>query len=295
MKLKNYWIVENNKIDTKTQNILNEYLQSLKIARKSELTIKMYHGFLERFFVNISKSVEELTQVDILDYLQNNCFKYCDYTIIRHISILSSFFKFCQSEGYIDITLIKKRWRPRRPKPLPKYLDKNEIAKIKLEAEKSSIRNRTIFELLLSSGCRVAEAQGLNIEDIDLKNRTAKVKGKGGKIRFIHFTETCAILLEIYINTHPFSTGPLFLGSKDNVLTIRTMQRIINELGEEAALLINVTPHMLRHTFATSLLSKGAPLEFIGEELGHEDDNTTRVYARLPREEMVSLYKKCMG
>lgn len=293
--MKNYWVVENNKFNQETQSILNEYLLSLKIARKSELTIKMYRGFLEKFFVEMPKPIEELTPEDILNYLHHNYVSYNEYTVIRHISILSAFFKFCQSEGYINNALIKNRWRPKLSKPLPKYIDKIDLAKVRLEAEKSTLRNRTIFEILVSSGCRVAEAQRLNIEDIDLKDKTAKVMGKGKKIRFIHFTETCAILLEGYINAHPSGTGALFLGRNDNRISIRTIQRIINGLGKKASLSINITPHLMRHTFATVLLSKGAPLEFIGEELGHKNDNTTRIYARLPKEQMVNLYRKYMG
>lgn len=293
--MKNYWVVENDKLNTQTQNILNEYLLSLKLAGKSQLTINRYRGLLENSLVDLSKPIEDLTTEDILSYIHNNYASFKECTINSNISILSSFFRFCKIEEYIDDIPIKKRWRPRLQKPLPKYLDKIELAKVKLESEKTSLRNRTIFEFLLSSGCRVAEAQGLNLDDIDLENRTEKVIGKGKKIRFVHFTETYAILLEQYIESHPNGVEALFLGRNNNRLTIRTIQRIVTNLGEKAGLLIKISPHKVRHTFATVLLSKGAPLEFIGEELGHEDDNTTRIYARLPQQQMISLYRRYMG
>ena len=292
----NYRVVENSNLYLETQNILNEYLINLTLTNKSNLTIKRYHYLLEKVLIDLSKPIEELTSNDLLSYIHNEFKNFKNSTINSNISILSSFFKFCKTEEYIDEILIKNRWKPRITKSIPKYLDKVEISKIRLEAEKSSLRNRTILEFLLCSGCRVAELQSLNVEDIDFINRTAKIVGKGKKIRFIHFTEYCSILLEKYIETQPRnSTGALFLSRNNKRISIRTIQRIVSSLGVKANLTLKVSPHCMRHTFATVLLSKGAPLNFIGEELGHAYDSTTRIYARLPQQQTVSLYRRFMG
>lgn len=291
----NYWIIESPKINTEAKLIANEYLESLKLANKSPAKVNKYRWVIEMFLIYVYKPLDELESDDVLKWLTTEHKDKKEKTINLFISVLSGLFKFCLDEEYIEKVLVKHRWRPKLSKSLPKYIDKIDLAKVRLEAEKSTLRNRTIFELLVSSGCRVAEAQRLNIDDVDLRNKTAKVMGKGKKIRFIHFTETCAILLERYINTHPLGTGALFLGRNDNRISIRTIQRIINGLGKKAGLSINITPHLMRNTFATILLSKGAPLEFIGAELGHKNDNTTRIYARLPKEQMVSLYRRYMG
>lgn len=290
-----YWQVENEELAKESQSVLNDFLLTKKLANKSELTIRRYRGFLEKFLSDINKSIKDLTSRDILDYIICKFKEYNDYTTNGYISILSSFFRYCYNEEYIDDMLVKSRWKPKLPKPLPKYLEKAELAKIKLEAEKSSIRDRVIFELLLCTGCRVAEVHGLNIENIDLKNRTARVLGKGKKIRTIFFTEYCSILLGKYLENHPSDTGALFIGRDNKRISIRTIQRVIKGLGEKACLSNKISPKNLRHTLATVLLSKGASLDFIRTILGHEDIQTTRIYARLPTEQVISLYRRYMG
>lgn len=97
--------------------------------------------------------------------------------------------------------VIKKRWRPKIPQSLPPFLNEQEYERIKLAAESLSLRNRTLILFLFSSGCRRSEVSNLNIEDIDIERRTAKVKGKGKKIRYVHFSEECALVLTDYLQT----------------------------------------------------------------------------------------------
>lgn len=181
------------------------------------------------------------------------------------------------------------------PKSIPKYLERHEIAKIRMICEGESKRNQLIFEFLLSSGCRVKEAFNLNIDDVDLKNRTATVTGKGGKIRHVHFSEYCAVLFKKYLKEHDKKTNVLFVGSDNNRLSIISIQKIISNLGIVAGLERKISPHCLRHTFATSILAKGANIGFIQDELGHSDPNTTEIYAKLLDENIVALYNKYMS
>lgn len=198
-----YWIVDNNKLNTQTQEILNEYLLYLKLLNRSKRTITKCRKYLETVLLELSEPVSEITSDDILNYIHNINANLMASTLHGYISILSNFFNFCLTEEYIDNIIVKNRWKPKRPIPEPKYLDKTDLAKVKLVAEKLPLRDRAIFEFMLSSGSRVGEVIKLNVSDVDLENRTAMVNGKGSKIRQVHFTENCKQLLEEYsLNTN---------------------------------------------------------------------------------------------
>jgi len=294
--MKKYWIVENENIHPESQEILNEYLLDLKLSNKSKQTIMEYSWFLQRFLTFIDKPVTELVSDDILDWINEKCGCLKPTTINRHLAILSAFIKFCQGEEYLNEDVhVKSRWRPKLPKTQPKYLDKEELAKVKLAAEKQKLRDRALFEFLLTSGCRAGEATGLNIEDLYLKSRTARVTGKGNKTRDVHFSESCALLMEKLLENHPGNTSAVFLNRWGDRMHVRSVQNIMKKIGEEAGLNRKLTPHILRHTFSTYMLSKGADLEFISEALGHADLATTCIYARVLDEQIVAIYRKCMG
>ncbi|KJS15380.1 MAG: hypothetical protein VR69_13585 [Peptococcaceae bacterium BRH_c4b] len=293
--MKKYWISENEKISKSYRKILNDYLMSMKLANRSKYTINYRRQLLEKFLQECSLPLNELTPEYVLAWLKKHYWHKKEGTINNYISDLSCFFKFCMEEEYIKRVLIKNRWRPKMPRPVPKYLDKSEEARVRLAAEKLPLRDRAIIEFLLSSGCRCCEVYGLNIADVDLASRTARVVGKGRRIRQVHFSETYAILLKKYLLTHPKENPALFLNRYGNRLSIRAIQYTAALLGQRAGLLRSLSPHCFRHTFATNLLSKGAELDFIAEELGHKELNTTRIYANLPSEHITSLYRRYMG
>lgn len=290
-----YWEVTKTLAHPINQELIQEYLLNLKLANRSELTIEIYRSYLQNFFLDINIPIQDLTTTDIREQLQKKYDGYKETTLTNVISYLAGFFTFCQNEGYLDQDLIKNRWRPRLPTSIPKFLDKTEQARLKLVIENESLRNRAIVKLLLASGCRVRELHQLTLSDINLEVRTVQVIGKGKKIRQVHFHDACALVLKKYIDTRVDNNPALFLNHRGNRLTVRGIQFIIEQIGEKAELKKQLTPHSLRHTFATNLLSKGADIPFISEELGHNHLDTTRIYARLPQEELVSLYRKYMG
>ncbi|WML56496.1 tyrosine-type recombinase/integrase [Neobacillus sp. PS2-9] len=291
----NYWELTKDLPNEINQEIIGEFLLSLKVSNRSQITITTYRNFLELFFGEMREPYTFLESNTILEWFKNNGGHYSEATLRLRLSILSSFYKFCISEDYIDSSPIKSRWFPRLPQSLPKYLEKEEIAKIRNHSEFTSLRNQALVEFMLTTGCRVREVSELNREDVDLENRTAHVVGKGKKIRYVHFTEKCALLLERYFALVPDSPKPLFVTSTGKRLNVRPIQKLLKKLGESANLKTNLNPHRLRHTFATELLSKGADLSFIGDELGHSDVSTTQIYARLPKREIIALYRKYMG
>lgn len=277
------------------QEIIGEFLLSLKVSNRSKNTITTYRNFLERFFGDMKEPYTLLASDTILEWFKNNGGHFSEATLRLRLSILSSFYKFCVQEDYVESSPIKSRWFPRLPQTLPKYLEKEEIAKLRNQSELTSLRNQALVEFMLTTGCRVREVSELNWEDVNLENRTARVIGKGKKIRYVHFTEKCALLLERYFSLSLNSQKALFVTSTGKRLYVRPIQLLLKRLGKTAELNTNLHPHRLRHTFATELLAKGADLSFIGDELGHSDVGTTQIYARLPKREIISLYRKYMG
>jgi site-specific recombinase XerD len=294
--MRSYWELTRDLSNKNNQEVITDFLLSLKVSKHSEGTIVQYRRFLEKFFGDQVESFSSLGSDTILEWFKTNASHLKEATYRLRLSILSSFYAFCIEEGHLDRTPIKSRWFPRLPQPVPKYLGKEEIAKTRKQSENTTLRNQVLLEFMLTSGCRVGEVHRLDREDVDLEERTAKVVGKGEKIRFVHFTEKCAVLLERYLESRGDSFPPLFVSTTSGGrLSIRMIQQIMNEIGNEAKFAASLYPHRLRHTFATELLAKGAELSFIGDELGHADLGTTQIYARLPKREIISLYRKYMG
>lgn len=293
---KKYWISNFEGITKETRKILNEYLLSLKLENKAEATITKYRSILEQFFYECSVPIKLLTAEDALTWYQQFLIGKKERTLDLYISALSSFFKFCMEEGYSDNVPIKTRWRPKIPKSLPKYLDEFEYARVKMTAERLPLRDRALVLFLFSSGCRRFEVSQLTIQDVDLNKRIATVTGKGKKIRQTHFSEECSLVLNEYLQTRSGDLEePLFMNKFGQALGQNGIYKITRKLGEMAGLKQILHPHCCRHTFATNMLARGAELEFIADEMGHEDLNTTRVYARIPTETMILAYQNIMG
>lgn len=289
------WVIAMKLANARNQEVINEFLLSMKVSNYSEGTIKTKRNFLVSFFREREETFDSLTSNCILAWLIQHQKGRKERTVCNNLSMLNSFFRFCIEEEYMVKSPIKMRWLPRVPKPIPKFLEKGEVAKIRLLCEDVQIRNRAIVEFFLATGCRVAEVHGLDKEHIDFENRTATVTGKGKKIRTVHFTENCSMILKKYLATRTDKLSAFFVSKWGERIKISYIQRIVKELGESAKLPSPLHPHRFRHTFATELLAKGASLSFIADELGHEDIKVTKVYANLPRQEILAMYRKYMG
>ncbi|NLC67858.1 MAG: tyrosine-type recombinase/integrase [Clostridiaceae bacterium] len=283
-------------IEPELIKIINEYLFSLEVTDRAEATTEKYRRILLQFFRQCKKPIRELTCDDVLDWLDTLVFENkSKRTIALYFAVLNNFFKYCLGEEHINKTLVKRRWRTKIPSTLPKFLDRAEIARLKICAEKLSLRDRAIIIFLLSSGCRRSEVSGLDIEDIDLDNRTANVLGKGNKKREVHFSIECALLLKEYLAIDKRDKGPLFLNKHGKRLKPKGIYRVVVKLKKMADFPENLSPHSFRHTFAYELQAKGADLNFIASELGHEDLNTTRIYTQVLTRDLIAAYNKRMG
>lgn len=291
-----YWVSIHEAIPAQTKKILNEYLLSLKLANKAESTISRYRTLLERFFVEYDVELDTLTSEAVLEWVNNYSEGKKESTVIIALSILTSFFNFCLAEDYLDKMVMKKRWGPKAPQPLPKFLTEQEYASVKMASELLPLRDRAIVLFLFSSGCRRSEVAQLLIEDVDLKRRTAVVQGKGKKFRKVHFSEECALIINEYLEARSADgKEPLFMTKYGLPLQQSGIYKITTKLGRLAGLKQTLHPHCCRHTFATNMLARGAELEFIADEMGHTNLNTTRVYARIPTEDIMLAYQNIMG
>ncbi|ATP40848.1 integrase [Solibacillus sp. R5-41] len=293
---KKYWISTHEAIPIQTRKILNEYLLSLKLANKAEATISKYRSLLERFCSECLVALDLLTSEDVLKWVNKFSVGKKETTVIIVLSILSSFFKFCLEEDYLEKMLMKKRWGPKVPQPLPKFLTEQEYARVKMAAERLPLRDRALVLFLFSSGCRRSEVAQLLIQDVDLERRTVVVQGKGKKFRQVHFSEECALIIKDYLWTRSGDVKePLFMNIYGQPLQQNGIYKITTKLGKLAGLEQSLHPHCCRHTFATNMLARGAELEFIADEMGHTNLNTTRVYARIPTEDIMLAYQNIMG
>lgn len=160
-------------------------------------------------------------------------------------------------EDYLDNMVMKKRWRPQVPHSLPKYLTEQEYARVKMAAELLPPRDRALILFLFSSGCRKSEVAQLSIQDVDLERRTVEVKGKGKKIRKVHFSEECALVLKDYLRTRSGDrTEPLFMNKFGQPLRQNGIYNITTKLGRLAGLEQSLHPRCCRHTFVTNMLAK---------------------------------------
>lgn len=218
-------------------------------------------------------------------------------SISRKLASVRTFFEFLVRKGMVKSNLAKLVPTPRGEKRLPTFLTVDEVVKLlSTEAgDEHSTRDIALLELLYSSGLRVSELVGIDLNDIDLKNLTVKVMGKGGKERIVPVGSKAAEALNKYLrerlDMNP-SGDHLFVNTRGDRLNVRSVDRVIRKYATLAGIPKNVSPHVLRHTFATHLLGGGADLRAIQEMLGHKSLSTTQRYTHTSIEKLMEIYDK---
>lgn len=278
------------------KNYINEFLDYL-INEKgySNYTIKSYNEDLSAFYMYLDEN--NITNIDYnlirsyLNYLYN--LKFSNKSIARHISTLRSYFKYLLKENYIKENPMKLISNPKIPQKLPKYLNYNELEEI-LEIPNQStflgLRNALILELLYSTGVRVSELVNIKLSDIDLLNKKIIILGKGNKERIVLFGNKAYELIVKYLNKRDTDCEYLFVNNNKNTLTDRGVRYIIDNIVKKSALKFKISPHTLRHTFATHLLNNGADLKSVQDLLGHESIATTGIYTHVSIEHLRKTY-----
>lgn len=287
--------------------VLDSFIKYLVIEKNySDYTILNYRKDLETFLDFLDKEcIREYKDIDykILRLYLNEMFnkKYSSKTISRNLSSLRTFFKYLSRESIIEFNPMILMSNPKQEKRLPSYLNYKELEDILDIPDINTVlglRDASILELLYSTGIRVGELVNIKIKDIDFSNNRIKILGKGNKERYVLFGEKCRNLINRYLkesrpNLIKESCDYLYLNTIGTPISIRTTQKIIDNIVKRSSIKFNVSPHTLRHTFATHMLDNGADLNSVGELLGHSNLNTTAVYTHVSNERLRNVYLKC--
>lgn len=271
-------------------------------------TIKAYRKDLEDFFSHCNLNPEDVDMIDIRGFLSAQITSgKAKTTVSRKLATLRSFFRYLYQEGYIKNNQARLVSAPKPAIHLPNFLTVDDIFNLVQAPEGIGFipaRDRAILELLYSSGLRVSEIAGLNIEDLNLKEGLVKVKGKGKKERLLPVGKKAIDSLELYlierkllkkkkaISNTSDSDNPLFLNRKGGRLTDRQIRRIVVKYARRIGIMGQIGPHTLRHTFATHLLQGGADLRVIQELLGHSSLSTTQKYTHIDIKHLLDVYDK---
>ena len=263
---------------------------SPKTTREYAYDLQMFNNF------NNERSIELRTTTDLRRfflYLKRDK-NYSPRSLHRKICSLKSFYKFLKKEAYISSNPAESIESPKIPKSLPKTISVEET--LHFLQTPDSIRDRTILFLLYGTGIRVSELSNLDVDSIDIENRMLRiVGGKGNKDRLIPLPDVLIPILEEYMDKRRDDTNSsaLILNRSGKRLTSRSIQRLVKKYREQANLQDKkLTPHTLRHSFATHLIENGADLRSVQELLGHMDISTTQVYTHLAKKKLQEIHKK---
>lgn len=283
-------------------NNISDFGIYLLIDKKySANTISSYKKDLNLLCRHLKKKTIDIKYNDILSYLDYlNKMKIKPNSVARKLSTFNSFYKFMLIEKRLDVNPISKIDIPKQEKNLPDILTIEEVdilLDIKvIDAFKA--RNKAMLELMYATGLRVSELVNLKLNDIDLFNATVKTIGKGNKERVIPLGDFAIEALIIYIEEYRDSMlkrricDNLFLNNHGLKLTRHGFYKILKELAHEKGINKEISPHTLRHSFATHLLNNGADLRSIQEMLGHYNLATTQIYTHVASEKLKDDYDK---
>ncbi|MDR0291316.1 MAG: tyrosine-type recombinase/integrase [Elusimicrobium sp.] len=216
-------------------------------------------------------------------------------TVLRKISVLRSFAKYLLKQGIIEINPFKLLPSPKRERLLPKFLTEAETERLLDTAAnqgKMPARDRALFELIYSSGLRRSEVTGMTVGDVNFNMGVARVMGKGSKERLVPITDAAIEAVKEYLAARPVYDGgsPLFLNRLGKRLTGDGLAYLIKNITIKANLARKITPHSLRHSFATHMLNNGCDLRSLQEMLGHKSLAATQVYTHVSLERLKKIY-----
>lgn len=278
--------------------LTSELNYSTKTCESYMLEINKFQKYLE----NNRLSYKKLSKENIRSYLKYiDGFKYKNSSISKNLSALRSFYKFLVTERQVATNPFLLINNPKKEKKLPEFLNEIEIEDlINIYDERTfeGLRNRLILELLYATGVRVSELVGIKLSNINLAEKSILIMGKGSKERIVLFTDYTKDILIKYMNdSRNFylknrNSDYLILNKYGKSLSVRSVQKLIQKSTEKLALKHRVTPHTIRHTFATHLLNNGADIKSVQELLGHESLSTTQIYTHITNDRLRSVYLK---
>lgn len=275
------------------------YLDHLKYERKlSENTINSYRDNLKQFENYFEdKNILHLTETDLKDFIFN--LNKTEKTKAHYLTVLNSFYNFLIDESKLTTNPCEAIKQPKLPKKLPNYLTIEEVDKL-LDLRLNTplaYRNKAMLELLYSTGIRITELVELKLNNIDFTDELIRVMGKGSKERIIPLGEEAIKYLKLYVNQYrnlilkTKTSNYLFINNFGNKMTRQGFFKILKKECENQGINKNISPHTLRHSFATHMLNNGADLRIIQELLGHSDISTTQIYTHISKEKIKKDYE----
>jgi site-specific recombinase XerD len=297
--------------------LISEFLEYIQIEKGfSPLTIREYRHYLKRFYQWINENYTNISPKDInLEiirkyrlYLAHLCNH--EGMIIKqttqsyHIVAIRAFLRYLLVQRDISTLSPDKIDLPKQKTRLVEFLNSDQMERLLNSphiSDEPGLRDRTILETLFSTGLRVSELVRLNRDQIDLERQEFGVRGKGGKVRVVFLSDAAAEWIKRYVKARQDNYKPLFIRYSGQVnsekngekmrLTVRSVQRIVDKYAKRSGLPVEVSPHTMRHSFATDLLIAGADLRSVQEMLGHESIRTTQVYTHVTNRHLKEVHK----
>lgn len=286
------------------QKSKNDYLDYLKFQKNySDYTILSYKNDIDEYLDYLNKEAIDFKEVEYSDlrfYLMHLKEEKDDNnsSIDRKLSALRGFYKFLANEGIVKGNVFSLVSGPKKEKKLPRYFEYNELEELFLVPDKNEAlgqRDLLLLELLYATGVRVGELTNIKVKDIDISNKSILILGKGNKERLVTFGDYCSDALNLYlgdgyIRLNNTKSEYLFLNKNGGVLTERGVRYILEQIIKKTSLNKNISPHMLRHSFATHLLNEGCDLTTVQKLLGHESIKATQIYTHVTTDRLKEVY-----
>ncbi len=283
------------------KRFIQKFLNYLEIEKNcSKHTLRNYNSDLlamEAFFGD--KAPKDVTRLDLRRYLAElKRAGLAKRSIVRKLGAIRSFFRFLSREKYLKANPADSLFTPKLDKPLPIFLNVSEITKLVTapDATVLGLRDRALLEILYSAGIRVSELVGINMDDIDLISGVIKVRGKGKKERLAMLGAEAQRAVRDYLKetsrAGSSGAGAFFLNRKGKRLTDRSVRRVVDKYVRKCSIERKISPHSIRHSFATHLLNNGADLRSVQELLGHKNLSTTQIYTHLGSRRIKEMYSK---
>ncbi len=283
-----------------------QFLTHVRVEKGlSANTVSAYQRDLAKFNVFVQKrklAVETISRDDLVDFLAGLYREKLESrTVARQLVTLRNFFRFAQIQEMITVDPSQNLESPKIRRTLPGYLKLEEVDSLLAQPDAKTalgLRDRAMLEVLYSTGLRVSELIGLRVTDLDARVGCIRCIGKGDKERIVPAGKKALSLVEKYLReARPkllrkgVSSQSLFVNRNGNMLSRVGVWKILSAYGRRAGLRVALTPHMLRHSFATHLLERGADLRSVQLMLGHADISTTQIYTHVVEERLKQIYK----
>lgn len=291
----------NNKYNTYLNNFIS-YLTNNK--RYSPYTITSYKKdtydyleFLKKNNIDIKNSNYKIVE-EYSKYLYKK--KLSKRSIARKYSSIRTFYNYLEKKNILENNIFNLLENPKKEEKLPRFINEYELDKMFEIPDNSpkGQRDRLILEILYGTGVRVSELVNIKINDIDFNNNSIKVRGKGNKDRYVFYGKYCKEAINNYIKNGRISllngqtSDYLLLNRFGKNISVVSIRKILNEIINKCSLDIKISPHVLRHTFATHLLNEGADIMHVKELLGHSSLSTTSIYTHVTNEKIKEVYYK---